>query len=145
MQQATKVYFTIGNYIQHLVITWWKLISKVIYVYLYNCITLLCTWNIVSQLYLNKIYILKEKKKFFNVHEEFYSFSTNSLIRPTVLLKIQWKTTTFQARNAIKKSLHVESIILYVIFYTCLWYIKMIKVPCCIIIFLSFVWRFPCL
>ena len=28
--------------------------------YIYNWITLLCTWNIVSQLYFNKIYILKE-------------------------------------------------------------------------------------
>ena len=31
--------------------------------YLYNWITLLCTWNIVSQLYFNKkIYILKKRK-----------------------------------------------------------------------------------
>ena len=33
--------------------------------YVYNWITLLCTWNIVSQLHLNKknIYIKKKKKK----------------------------------------------------------------------------------
>ena len=36
-----------------------EIISKLIYVYLYNWISLLCTWNIVSQLYFNKIYILK--------------------------------------------------------------------------------------
>ena len=39
-----------------------EIISKIIYVYLYYWITLMCTWNIVSQLYFNKIYLLKKKK-----------------------------------------------------------------------------------
>ena len=30
---------------------------------MYNLVTLLCTWNIVSQLYFNKIYIYVKKKK----------------------------------------------------------------------------------
>jgi len=34
------------------------------YVHTYNWITLLCTWNIVSQLYFNKIYIKKKIKPF---------------------------------------------------------------------------------
>ena len=34
------------------------------YVHMYNWITLLCTWNIVSQLYFNKIYIKKKIKPF---------------------------------------------------------------------------------
>ena len=33
------------------------------YVYLYNWITMLCTWNIVSQLYFNNIYIYVYFKK----------------------------------------------------------------------------------
>ena len=35
---------------------------KKIDVYMYNQITLLCTWNIVSQLNFNKIYLLRRKK-----------------------------------------------------------------------------------
>ena len=34
---------------------------KKIYVYMYNWITLLCTWNTVSQLYLNKKIYIKKK------------------------------------------------------------------------------------
>ena len=36
---------------------------KIIYVYLYNWITLLCTWNTVSQQYFNKTNILKNISK----------------------------------------------------------------------------------
>ena len=35
-------------------------IWKIICVYIYNWITLLCTWNTVSQLYFNKIHILRK-------------------------------------------------------------------------------------
>ena len=34
----------------------------IIYVYIYNGITLLYTWNIVSQLYFNKIHLLRKKR-----------------------------------------------------------------------------------
>ena len=40
---------------------------KIIYVYMYNWITLMCTWNIVSQLCFIKIYILREKKEWMNL------------------------------------------------------------------------------
>ena len=33
------------------------------YVYMYNWIPLLCTWNIVSQLYFSKIYWRRKKSK----------------------------------------------------------------------------------
>ena len=36
---------------------------KIIYVYMYNWITLLCTWSIVNQLYFNRIYIYIYIKK----------------------------------------------------------------------------------
>ena len=39
----------------------WKIISKIIYVYLYNWITLLCTWNSVSQPDFSKMHTLKKK------------------------------------------------------------------------------------
>ena len=35
----------------------WKIISKIKYVYVYNWMTSLRTWNTVGQLYFNKIYI----------------------------------------------------------------------------------------
>ena len=37
------------------------MIAKIIYASKYNSITLLCAWNIVSQLHFNKIQILEEK------------------------------------------------------------------------------------
>ena len=44
--------YSTGNYSQYLVINYnWKIILKIIYVYMHNWITLPCTWNIVSQLY----------------------------------------------------------------------------------------------
>ena len=37
--------------------------------YMYNWITMLCTWNIVSQLYFNKIYIKKKKENGYKIKD----------------------------------------------------------------------------
>ena len=83
---------------------------KKIYVCTYNWITLLCTWNIVSQLYLNKIYIWRENKEKKTLKEinpeysleglmlkrkrQYFSYlmwSTNSLEKTLILGKIEGK------------------------------------------------------
>ena len=58
-----KVFFIIYIFCNNLQ---WKIIWKIIYVYMYNWITLLCTWNVVSQLKFNKIYILRKKKQMYS-------------------------------------------------------------------------------
>ena len=65
------------NYSQYLVITYdGKIISKIIYVYLYNWITLLCTWNIVNYTSIKYTYIcifLKKRTNMLKLKEVHWS------------------------------------------------------------------------
>ena len=73
-----------------------EIISKITYVYTCNWITLLCTGNVVSQLYFSKIYTLRKKKAVFLSHS-FWLPLHSSLYLSAKCLQVQAPTTSNSA------------------------------------------------
>ena len=59
IENNTDLLYSTGNYIQYLTITYNGKASEKAYIYVFNCITLLHTWNTVNQLY--SIFLIKKK------------------------------------------------------------------------------------